>query len=121
MKRELRNINKINDDIKSTGQSFLGLYMSELVTRIHELDDRVLKSKLIQEYFENQKGFSDKGIGGTRTRVNASIRIIKAEKVIYALEQINGDNPKVVPETVEKAKDTLIKINNEELILPNLE
>lgn len=118
--RELRSINKINDDIKSADQTFLGLYMADLLTRINELDDKVLKEKLIQEYFENQKYFSDKDLGGTRTRINAAIRIIKAEKVIYALEQINGQNPRALAEAVEKSKDTLIKINNGELSLPNL-
>jgi hypothetical protein len=56
---------------------FLGLHMADLLTRIKELDDKVSKSKLIEEYHSNQQGYYDKDTGGTRTRVNAAIRIIK--------------------------------------------
>ncbi len=119
MEKEHRSIDKINDDIKSAGQSFLGLYMSDLLARIKELDDRVLKNKLIEEYHSNQYGYFDKDIGGTRTRVNAAIRIIKAEKVLYALERINGSNPLVLPEAVTKAKETIMKAKTGELELPN--
>jgi hypothetical protein len=103
VEKEARSINKINDDIKSAGQSFLGLHMADLLTRIKELDDKVSKSKLIEEYHSNQQGYYDKDTGGTRTRVNAAIRIIKAEKVMYALEQIDGSDPRVLPEAANKA------------------
>jgi len=120
MEKEHRSIDKINDDIKSAGQTFLGLYMADLLTRILELDDKVLKSKLIDEYHSNQHGYYDKDTGGTRTRVNSAIRIIKSEKVLYALEQIDGSDPRVLPEAVTKAKETLAKIKAGELRLPNL-
>lgn len=120
MEKEHRSIDKINDDIKSAGQSFLGLHMADLLSRIKELDDKVLKSKLIEGYHYHQHCYYDKDIGGTRTRVNAAVRIIKAEKVLYALEQINGFDPRVLPEAVAKAKETIMKINTGELKLPNL-
>ncbi len=120
MKKEFRSIDKINDDIKSAGKSFLGLHMANLLMKIKELDDKILKSKLVGEYHLNQHGYYDKDIGGTRTRVNAAIRIIKAEKVIYALDQIDGSDPRVLPEAVVKAKETILKIHTEELKLPNL-
>ena len=120
MEKELRSIDKINDDIKSAGQSFLGLNMADLLTRIKELDDKILKSKLIDEYHSNQHGYYDKDTGGTRTRVNSAIRIIKSEKVLYALEQIDGSDPRVLPEAVAKAKETVAKIKTGELKLPNL-
>jgi len=119
VEKEYRSIDKVNDDIKSAGKSFLGLYMADLLARIKELDDKVLKNRLIEEYHSNQYGYYDKDIGGTRTRVNAAIRIIKAEKVLYALEQINGSNSQVLPEAVAKAKETIMKIRAGELQLPN--
>jgi hypothetical protein len=120
MEKEYRSNDKINDDIKSAGQTFLGLYMADLLTRIKELDNKVLKNKLIDEYHSSQCGYYDKATGGTRTRVNAAIRIIKSEKVLYALEQIDGSDSRVLPEAVDKAKETLVKIATEELKLPNL-
>lgn len=120
MEKESRSINKINDDIKSAGQSFLGLCMEDLLTRINELDDKASKSKLIEEYHLNQHGYYDKDAGGTRTRVNSAIRIIKAEKVLYALEQLDESNPRVLPEAVSKAKESIKKIYTGELKLPNL-
>lgn len=121
MDKQSRSISKINDDIKSAGQSFLGQRMEDLLVRFNELDDKVLKSKLVEEYFMNQLGYFDKDINGTRTRVNAAIRIIKSEQVIYALEQIDGLNLKVQLDSVLKAKETLSKIRSGILILPNLD
>lgn len=120
MDKEPRSIEKIDDDIKSAGQSFLGLYMADLLTRIKELDDKVLKNKLIDEYHSRQHGYYDKDTGGTRTRVNAAIRIVKAEKVLYVLEQIDGSDPRVLPESVSKAKETVARIKTGELKLPDL-
>lgn len=115
-----RSINKVNDDIKSAGQSFLGLHMGDMLSRVTELDDKVSKNNLIEEYYSHQHGYYDKDTGGTRTRVNAAIRIIKAEKVIYALEKIDGLDSRVLAEAVRKAKETIIKIHSGELKLPNL-
>ena len=42
MEKEFRSNDKIDDDIKSAGQTFLGLYMADLLTKIKELDNRVL-------------------------------------------------------------------------------
>lgn len=120
MKKEHRSIDKIDDDIKSAGQSFLGLNMADLLTRIKELDDRTLKNKLIDEYHLRQLGFYDKDLGGTRTRVNAAVRIIKSENVLYALEKIDGSDPRVLPESVSKAKETIIEIQSGRLKLPSL-
>lgn len=120
MKKEQRSINKIDEDIKSAGQSFLGLKMADLLTRINELDYRELKNKLIDEYYSFQSSFYDKDVGGTRTRVNAAIRIIKAEKVLYVLEKIDGSDLRVPPEAVSKAKETIIEIQTGRLKLPDL-
>lgn len=121
MEKIPRSIEKINDDIKSAGQSFLGLYMGDILYRISELEDKTRKTKLIEGYYSNQHGFYDKDISGTRVRVNAAIRIIKAAKVVYALEQIDGSDSRVVPEAVYNAKETLKKIETGELILQKLQ
>ena len=121
MHRENREISKIDKDIKSAGQTFLGFRMEDLLLRADELDNKELKKQLIMEYFKYQIGTFDLKISGTNTRVNSAIRIIKADKVLYALKKIDGSNPKVVPDAVLKAKDTIRKIECGELALPNLE
>lgn len=120
MKRVVRTDNKIADDIKSAGQSFLGLRMADMLGRISELEDNETKKKIITEYYENQVGTYDKNFDGTRTRVNSIIRIIKADKVVYALEKVDGLDSRVLPEAVEKAKDTIKKIQSGEIKLPTL-
>lgn len=121
MNKEPRTIEKIDDDIRSAGQTFLGIRLSDMLGRIVELDDRNLKNKLIEEYFNNQIGTYDEKIGGTRTRVNSAVRIIKAEKVLYALKKIDGSDPRVLPEAVVNAKETIRKFENGEIILPTLQ
>ena len=90
MKKEERTIQKIEDDVKSAGQTFLGMRMGDLLCRIPELDDKERKKDLIQEYYENQIGTYDKDFSGTRIRVNAAARIIRGDKVIYALLQFGS-------------------------------
>ena len=51
MKKEERTIQKIEDDVKSAGQTFLGMRMGDLLCRIPELDDKERKKDLIQEYY----------------------------------------------------------------------
>ena len=121
MEMVLRSMDKINDDIKSAGQSFLGLHLEDIIRRFSELEDRTLKNKMIDEYYKKQHGFFDKHEGGTRTRVNAAIRIIKSGEVVYALKIIDGSDPRVVPEAVDSAKETLRKIQVGELILPTFQ
>lgn len=114
-------MSKIDDDIKSAGKSFLGLYLGELLSMINELDDKGLKGNLIEEYHSHQRGYYDRDIGGTKTRVNASIRIIKANKVLCALERIGGSDLRVRSEAVTRAEETIRKIKTGELNLPNLD
>lgn len=120
MKKEERTVQKIKDDVKSAGQTFLGMRMADLLCRISELDDKELKKKLIQEYYENQIGTYDNKSDGTRIRVNAAVRIIRGDKVVYALSLIDGSDLRVLPEAVVKAKETIRKIGNGEIQLPEL-
>lgn len=121
MKKEERTIQKIEDDVKSAGQTFLGMRMGDLLCRIPELDDKERKKDLIQEYYENQIDTYDKDFSGTRIRVNAAARIIRGDKVIYALSLIDGSDPRVLPEAVGRAKDTISKIESGEIPLPKLD
>lgn len=118
---EPRRLEKINDDIKSGGQSFIGMHIEDILSRIPELEDRNNKKMVIKEYFDNQQCFYDSDIGGTRIRVNAVIRIIKANQVKYVLEKIDGSNPLVAPEAVERAQSLLRRIENGQFLLPSLD
>lgn len=111
---------KILDDIKSAGQTFLGLRMEDLLLRINELDDTDSKKQLIQEYYEHQIGTHDDKFNGTRTRVNSAIRIIAADKVLFALNVITNSNFRVPPDAVLKASETIAKIERGEIKLPVL-
>lgn len=113
-----RSDKKILDDIKSAGQTFLGLRMEDLLLRINELDDTDSKKQLIQEYYEHQIGTHDDKFDGTRTRVNSAIRIIAADKVLFALNVITNSNFRVPPDAVLKASETMAKIERGEIKLP---
>lgn len=115
-----RSDKKILDDIKSAGQTFLGLRMEDLLLRINELDDTDSKKQLIQEYYEHQIGTHDDKFDGTRTRVNSAIRIIAANKVLFALNVITNSNFMVPPDAVLKASETIAKIERGEIKLPIL-
>lgn len=115
-----RSDKKILDDIKSAGQTFLGLRMEDLLLRINELDDTDSKKQLIQEYYEHQIGTHDDRFNGTRTRVNSAIRIIAADKVLFALNVITNSNFRVPPDAVLKASETIAKIERGEIKLPIL-
>ena len=115
-----RSDKKILDDIKSAGQTFLGLRMEYLLLRINELDDTDSKKQLIQEYYEHQIGTHDDKFDGTRTRVNSAIRIIAADKVLFALNVITNSNFRVPPDAVLKASETIAKIERGEIKLPIL-
>lgn len=115
-----RSDKKILDDIKSAGQTFLGLRMEYLLLRINELDDTDSKKQLIQEYYEHQIGTHDDKFDGTRTRVNSAIRIIAADKVLFALNVITNSNFSVPPDAVLKASETIAKIERGEIKLPIL-
>lgn len=121
MKFEQKSEHRIDADIRSAGQGFLGYRFEDLLSCVNELDDRGVKKKLIEEYYENQQGCYDKDIGGTRTRVNAAVRIIKADKVEYTLAKIDGSNRQVKEEAITRAKSLLSRIRNKQFTLPELE
>ena len=88
-------------NIESAGGWFVGEYTSLILSKFNELEnDKDFKNEFVREVFISQG--RDKDYGGTRTRVNAVIRIVKSDKVIEALEyivdsvRINKDEPKAV-------------------------
>lgn len=68
---------------------------------------------MIEEIYDNGENTFDKEIGGTRTRVNALYRIIKADRIIEALEVAANSKRlrKEFPEAAREAKDLLDRIN----------
>jgi hypothetical protein len=118
MRYQKRSIKKIDDDIKSASQSFCGYYIEDMLNRLNSFEDKVSKGKIIDEYFDEQKVFSDKESSGTRVRVNSVIRIIKANKTRYALEKIVRSAPGVDLKSIERAKTLLTKIETGMYIVP---
>ena len=107
--------------IRSAGQTFLGLQMEEIILRFSELRDTTKKNYLIRNIYENQHGFYDKNISGTRIRVEAAIRIIAAGNAEYALKLIaDNDNPRVLAKAKLMASVTLLRIQTGKVQLPNL-
>jgi len=112
MKESITDKQFINS-YRSAGLWFVALYMEAFLLRIDELDDDLLKTKLIEEIYDNGENTFDKEISGTRTRVNALYRIIKAGRGIEALEIATNSKrlKKEFPEAASQAKDLLDRIN----------
>ena len=115
---KMRSDSKILNDIKSAGKNYLALNIEYVLLNIDDMEDMDFKNKVINKQFQEQKGFSDKDISGTRTRVNALLRIIYANKIIYALEQINKDDPRILDEAFEEVQNIITKIKSKEIKLP---
>lgn len=120
MFRKNMSIEMVDEKINSAGKSFLAFRMEDLLRRIGELDNRTLKKELIEEYYNNQIGAYDSDNSGTTTRVNAAIRIIKADKVLYALKKI-AYSAKTNSTAIARAKQVIRKIECGELTLPHLD
>jgi len=103
--------------LRSAGFSFFVLKVEDMLSRTRELDDKLLKDKLTEEYFETQSGFKDSKSSGTRVRVNSTYRIIRANRVEDALEMIIniGTSNSLY---VEKAKEIKQKIEKGEIAVP---
>ncbi|MCM3800350.1 hypothetical protein M4A92_17485 [Caldibacillus thermoamylovorans] len=101
-------------NIESAGGWFVGEYAALILNKFNELEsDKDFKNEFVREIFHNHG--RDRDFGGTRTRVNAVIRIIKSNKIIEALEyvihsdRINNEEPKAV----EMAKIALREIKSQ--------
>lgn len=92
--------------LQSAGMSFFVNRVEEILLNIEKLKIKEEKIKLIEKYFSNQEGYSDKDIKGTRVRVNSVIKIIKENNIEYVLNKII-ESKKVPLSTVTKARKIL--------------
>lgn len=100
-------------NIESAGGWFVGEYAASILNKFNELEsDTDFKNEFVREVFHNQG--RDKDFGGTRTRVNAVIRIIKSNKIIEALEYVIDSDRinKEEPKAVQMAKIALSEIES---------
>ncbi|MGQ4666837.1 hypothetical protein ACUIJN_13590 [Metabacillus halosaccharovorans] len=98
-------------NIDSAGGWFVGEYATVMMDKYNELENsKDSKIEFVKEIFHSQG--RDKDYGGTRTRVNAVLRIIKSDKMIEALEYIIASERinKEEPKAVQMAKEALIEI-----------
>ncbi len=115
MKNQITDKQFINS-YRSAGLWFVALYMEAFILRIDELEDRLLKTKFVEEIYDNGENASDKNIGGTRTRVNSLYRIIKSNRVVEALEVATNSERlnREFPEAADEARDLLKRIRSGE-------
>jgi len=74
-------------NIESAGAWFVGAYSQELYTNLHRIQNEPLfKRDLIQRIFEETG--RDSKIGGTTTRVNSLLSIMKRGDILDALRYV---------------------------------
>ena len=92
--------------VGSAGKTFLGLSMGTIIERgAHQSD--TARAAITEELFEKQDGWKDSDIGGTRTRVNAAVRLINAGEVKRTLESVIAGDYRVSGEAKRAAQTTL--------------
>ncbi|QBP39714.1 hypothetical protein [Paenisporosarcina antarctica] len=98
--------------IESAGCWFVGYYAAQVFDNYNRLEtDRMYKKIFIQNIFEKDQ--RDRTIGGTGTRVNSLMKIVRMNKVPEAMKyliqskRLNHEDPKAV----EMAKDMIRKLN----------
>ncbi len=78
---------KMLKDLQSAGGWFVGLYTGIIQSQLERLEtDREYKKRFIQKIHESEG--RDKDLGGTTTRVNSVIRIVRSQKARAALEYV---------------------------------
>ena len=100
-------------NIESAGGWFVGEYAALIRNKFNQLEnDKDFKNEFVGKVFHNQG--RDKDYGGTRTRVNAVLRIIKSNKMVEALEYIIDSDRinKEEPKAVKMAKKALREIKS---------
>jgi hypothetical protein len=117
MKKQMTQKQFINS-YRSAGLWFVALFMEAFLLRIDELNDPNKKTKLIEEIYNNGQSF-DKNEGGTRTRVNCLFRIIKAGRVIEALDVAVASERlrKDFPDAAKQAEDLLKRIKSGDIAI----
>jgi hypothetical protein len=102
---------KMLSDIKSAGGWFVAEYAALIVERNNRLrNDKGYKAAFVQQIF--RESGRDSELGGTRTRVNALLRIMERHELIKALEYVIGSDNinRNEPDAVKNARQTLNKL-----------
>ena len=107
---------KMLSDIKSAGGWFVGEYATTIFEKFDQLkSDKDFKAAFIKQIFRDRGRDSD--LGGTRTRVNALMRIIERRKLIEALEyivasdSINKNDPNAIRSAVQMINKFKMSLN----------
>ncbi|XKH50496.1 hypothetical protein LG275_12980 [Chryseomicrobium palamuruense] len=106
--------NGLKRNIESAGVWFVAEYSGEIYSQFERISNsREYKKEFIKEvYFKQGR---DKDYGGTATRINAVMRIIKNGDLMEALEYVVSSErmQKENPKAIAKATDTLrqFKVN----------
>ena len=113
MSKPISNHFELVDVCRSAALWYVGSYMLEFLMRQEQWKDPDTKESFIRYMFEEYGG-SDKDLSGTRTRVNAMIRIIESRKVEDALKLVlEADEAKLGCEQSKlNAQETLDRIQN---------
>lgn len=115
MSELISNHFELVDACRSAGLWYVGSYMLEFLMRKEQWENPETKQSFIRYMFtECGDGVCDKDIAGTRTRVNAIIRIIESRKVEDALELVlEADDSKLgCTESKVNAKETLARLRD---------
>lgn len=99
---------KIKRLLNTAGSNFFILHFEDLLSC--DLSDPDVKNRKISEYFREQNGFVSKDEYGIRVRINAVLRIIEAGVVKEAIEMINPDDPRILPEARNKVLELKVRI-----------
>lgn len=116
MSKPISNHFELVDVCRSAALWYVGSYMLEFLMRQEQWKNPDTKESFIRSMFKEYGG-SDKDISGTRTRVNAMIRIIESGKVEDALKLVlEADDAKLGCEQSKvNAQETLDLIRNEKI------
>ena len=102
---------KINRLLRTAGKNFFILHIEDILASFDRLDsDPDFKAQKIRDYYADQHGFESKDEYGIRVRLNAVMQIVRAGEVRVALEMINTDDSRIMPEAVEKMKQLLREV-----------
>lgn len=118
MRKMYRNNIQTESDVSIAGKAFICFNTEQLLQMI---DDGLSRNNMIKNLYLTQEGFYDKNIDGTKARVNALLRIIRSDNLLYALNHIIESPFSLRVGAKDKAKDIIEKLHNGEIKLPKLD
>ena len=118
MSKKIENYFELKDVCHSANLWYVGSFMHEFLRKREDWENPDTKNQFVEYMFKNYGG-GDNDISGTRTRVNAIIRIIESDYVIDALNMVlqANDNKLGCDESKVNAQWTLDAIASGELKL----